>query len=113
MKSLYVCLFALPSGASGLCGAAAGGAISGTVKNSSGAAVTKATVEATNIETGVRAATATNSVCFFSFSGLPVGHYNVQVAVPGFKMYRRENVVDVNSAVTVDAVLDPGASSET
>ncbi len=93
---------------------AAGGSISGTVQDSTGAVVAKATVIADHIETGVRESTATNPAGVFSFSGLPVGHYDVEIAAPGFKAYRRANItVDVDSALLVDATLELGKSSET
>jgi hypothetical protein len=69
--------------------AAAGGSISGTVKDPSGAVVPKATVTATNTDTGVRQVVATNDAGAYSFPGLPVGHYDVDITVTGFRPYRR------------------------
>jgi hypothetical protein len=89
--------------------ASAGGSVSGTVKDGSGAVISSATVEATNIDTGVQARVATNSRGFYSFPGLPVGRYNIAVKRTGFKPYQRTGVVIyTNGALTVDAVLDVG-----
>ncbi len=94
--------------------AAVGGSISGTVKDPSGAVVPKATVTATNTETGVRQVVTTNGTGAYSFPSLPVGHYDVDIAAAGFRPYRRASItLDVNSALLVDAVLELGESSET
>ncbi len=93
--------------------AAVGGSISGTVKDPSGAVVPKATVTATNAETGVKQVVRTNDAGAYSFPTLPVGHYDVDITVDGFKPYRRASIsVDVNSALLVDATLELGESSE-
>ncbi len=89
--------------------AGAGGSVSGTVKDVSGAVVPDATVNATNVDTAVRVWVATNGRGFYSFPGLPVGRYNITIRKTGFKLYRRTAVtIDTNSALTVDAVLDVG-----
>src|SRR5580698_1257221 len=93
---------------------AAGGNISGTVKDRSGAVVPRGAVTATNTDTGVRQTIAANGAGAYSFRGLPVGHYDVDISSAGFRLYRRAGItVDVNSALVVDAVLDVGESSET
>ncbi len=89
--------------------AAVGGSISGTVKDPSGAVVPKATVTATNTDTGVRQVVTTNDAGVYSFPSLPVGHYELDITVAGFRPYRRAGItVDVNSALLVDAVLEVG-----
>ena len=94
--------------------AADGGSISGTVEDRSGAVIPKAAVTATNTDTGVRQVVTTNGAGAYSFPSLPVGHYDVDIAAAGFKPYRRASImVDVNSALLVDAVLELGESSET
>ena len=62
--------------------AAVGGSISGTVKDHSGAVIPKAAVTATNRDTGVRQTITTNGTGAYSFPGLPVGHYDVEIAIP-------------------------------
>jgi hypothetical protein len=94
--------------------AAGGGRISGTVRDSSGAVIPKAVVTAENRDTGVTQKVTTNSTGAYSFPTLPVGRYDVEIDVAGFKPYRRESIaVDVNGALLVDAVLELGQSSET
>jgi hypothetical protein len=93
--------------------AGVGGSIAGTVTDPSGGVVPRATVAAINRVTGVRQTVATDNKGFYSFSILPVGHYDLEVVGPGFRPYRRTGiVVDVNSALRVDAVLQLGARSD-
>ena len=93
--------------------AAVGGRISGTVEDKSRAALPKATVIATNTDTGVKQTITTNARGSYSFAGLPVGDYEVDISAPGFRPYRRVGVaVDVNGYLLVDAVLELGERSE-
>ena len=112
-RSAFLCLGLTLLALSPVLHAAGGGSISGTVKDHSGAVIPKASVIATNRDTGVRQTIATNASGVYSFPGLAVGRYDVDIMVAGFKLYRRANVtVDVNSALLVDAVLELGESSE-
>src|ERR1700730_1500284 len=87
--------------------------ISGTVKDSSGAAIPGATVIATNIETGMAETLTTNGQGYYSFQSLPLGKYNLDVQQKGFKTYREIDLtLDVNSALTVDATLQVGQTTE-
>ena len=93
--------------------AGVGGSISGTVTDPSGGVISRATVIAINTGTGIRQSIATDNKGFYSFASLPVGRYDLEVASTGFRPYRRTGIViDANSALTVDAVLQLGARSE-
>ncbi len=93
--------------------AGVGGSIAGTVTDPSGGVVPRATVTAINAVTGVRQTVATDNKGFYSFSILPVGHYDLEVVGTGFRPYRRTGIViDVNSALRIDAVLQLGARSD-
>ena len=86
-----------------------GGRISGTVTDASGGVVAKATVTATNTDTGIKQTVATDDKGFYSFPDLPVGHYDLEVASAGFRPYRRTGIViDANSALSIDAALEVG-----
>ena len=90
-----------------------GGSISGTVTDSTGAVVPKATVTAKNTETAITQSALTDSKGFYSFPNLPVGHYELVVESPSFKPYRRSGIViDANSSLTVDATLEIGQRSD-
>jgi Carboxypeptidase regulatory-like domain len=87
--------------------------ISGTVTDPSGAAVVGATVTATNVDTAVATLLQTNGQGFYSFQALPLGKYTITVEQTGFKKYQVKDVVlDVNSALTVDATLQVGQTTE-
>ena len=76
---------------------ASAGAISGTVTDSSGAAVPNATVTITNQSTQLTRTLNTDNGGFYSAEGLGTGEYAIKVSATGF----RENV-------TRDIQLDPG-----
>jgi len=88
--------------------------ISGTVKDESGLAIVGAKVTATNVETGITQMQLTNTQGFYSFLSLPLGHYKIEVQQAGFRAYERTGLVlDVDSALAVDVVLQVGEVKET
>ena len=95
------------------CWAGVGGSISGTVKDSTGAVIPRAEVTAINLDNGVRQTTKSDDKGFYTFPVLLVGHFDVEVSCSGFKPYRRTGVVvDANSLLVVDAVLQVGQRSD-
>jgi hypothetical protein len=89
------------------------GNISGTVTDPTGAVIPGAAVVALNTETAIQTSTKTDSAGFYSFPVLPAGHYEVQIKASGFREYRQTGlVVDVNSALRVDARLQVGATTQ-
>jgi hypothetical protein len=87
--------------------------ISGTVTDTSGAAVAGAMVTATNVDTGIVTSQSTNGQGYYSFQSLSLGKYKIEVQQKGFKVYEKTGVVlDVNDALVVDAVLQVGQSTE-
>lgn len=69
--------------------ASEGGSISGTAIDPSGAVVREAIVVIRNLETGMQQSCATDVEGLYTFPALPAGHYQIEVAVPGFKPYRK------------------------
>jgi len=61
------------------------GTITGTVSDPAGAVVAGANVQAKNIETGVVFDTVTSATGNYTIGQLPVGSYEVDVTVQGFK----------------------------
>jgi Carboxypeptidase regulatory-like domain/TonB dependent receptor len=107
------CLFGLVFLFSGLVRASVGGSIFGTVRDSSGAVVLKANVSALDVDTGVQQVVSTDAFGAYSFPVLPVGRYEVAVAHPGFRTYRRSGIqIDANNVLLIDAVLQLGEQSE-
>jgi hypothetical protein len=89
------------------------GSISGLVTDSSGAVIVGAEVVALNVDTGIRQTAKTNTAGFYSFSTLPIGRYEIDIRQSGFKEYRAKDlVIDVNTALRVDAALQLGAVTQ-
>ena len=56
---------------------------------------------------------ATDDRGFYSFPSLPIGHYDLQITTASFRPYRRTGIiVDVNSALNIDAALQVGEASD-
>jgi Carboxypeptidase regulatory-like domain len=90
------------------------GSISGTVKDVTGAVIAGAAVTATNAETGARQAVVTGADGVYTFSVLAVGRYTLDVVKADFQPYSRTGVViDVNSALTENVVLQLGRRTDT
>src|SRR5229473_4991265 len=89
------------------------GSISGIVTDPSGAVIEGAAVTATETQTGVRAEITTDSKGFYNFSSLPIGTYDIEVRASGFKAYHQKAVVvDANSAIRADVILQIGQATE-
>ena len=96
-----------------VCWAGITGTISGVVTDSSGAVVSGATVVATNTQTGVKTTATSDGKGFYSLPALPVGDYDVQITLTGFKTYQKTGLrVDANSAIQNDVSLAVGTISE-
>ncbi len=105
-SSLILCLL-------GTAWAGVGGSISGTIKDSSGAAIAKASVTLVNANTGVRETTIADGRGAYTFPVVPVGDYVLEVNQSGFQPYRRSGIVlDANDALLLDIVLRVGDRSD-
>src|SRR6186713_910166 len=107
--AFLVYLVALPSAAS------AQGAITGVVKDASGAVLPGVTVEATSPELIEKARTATtDDGGRYRIVDLRTGTYAVTFTLTGFSSVRRDNVVLSGTfTATIDAELKVGALQET
>jgi hypothetical protein len=89
------------------------GIITGTVTDSSGAAVPETRVVARNIATGVTYQTTTTNSGDYTIPALPVGTYQLRAERQGFKAaVRDEIIVSAGSTVTINAQLEVGAVTE-
>ncbi|MCC7235393.1 MAG: TonB-dependent receptor [Bryobacterales bacterium] len=89
------------------------GVITGTVTDSSNAAVPGAKVAVRNVATNVGSTTETTSSGDFTIPALPVGTYELRVEKQGFKTaVRSEVIVNAGATVAVNATLEVGAVSE-
>jgi len=99
------------------CGSAwaqiAGGSISGTVKDPSGAVIAGTSVSVRNTGTQVVQTTQTNPEGFYGFPSLPVGQYEIEVSKVGFRPYKRTGLtIDVNTKLQADIELELGEQTE-
>src|ERR1700683_5302278 len=87
--------------------------ITGTIADQTGAVVANAPVEARNLATGLVYTAASTATGNYTISELPVGTYEVTVAVSGFKKYVRGGLaLDAAQTYRVDVGLQLGAASE-
>ena len=108
LMALALPLLFLEAGA--VCLADTTGQITGTVTDSSGAAVPSAQVTATEPDTGVSKVTMTDVKGKYSLLALQTGRYNLKFSRDGFKTLEKLGiVVDVDSALLIDASLEVGS----
>jgi outer membrane receptor protein involved in Fe transport len=91
------------------------GTIVGTVSDTSGAVVPKATVTVTNTDRNavVRTLTTTNTGQYVA-ALLPIGHYSVSVTAPGYKVFTKSNIeLNVNDRLSINGELSAGSVNET
>jgi hypothetical protein len=90
------------------------GGVSGTVRDSSGEVLPRASVTIEEVDTGLAYRAQTDNRGFYALPVLPVGRYELRVEASGFGAYRRSDIVmDTNAALTIDVVLQPGTVRQT
>ena len=90
------------------------GAITGTVKDATGAVIPDAVVKARNIDTNLEVTEHTNSSGSYSVQNLPIGIYALTFSKAGFKTETHTQVlVNSDRTATVDGTLQVGAVSST
>src|SRR5712671_868403 len=82
--------------------------IQGRVADKSGAVLTKATVTATNTETGLSRSTTSDDAGEYKIASLPVGNYKVDVKAGTFRQQSRAIALSVGEIATLDFFLIPG-----
>src|SRR5499433_1744520 len=89
-------------------------AISGTVTDSSGAAVQGAKIELLSLATGLHREATTNTTGIYHLPALPIGNYKITVLKEGFKSVEFPNVeLSVGQPRTIDVQLEVGTISST
>jgi hypothetical protein len=90
------------------------GSLTGNVTDPNGAPVAGATVEITDINTGVKKNIVTDERGGYLFSDLQPGIYNVFISRTAFKSIIKEKFqISANTTLRFDAQLDPGDIKET
>jgi carboxypeptidase family protein len=99
-----------------LCPAAFGQSITATlqgrVTDNSGAVVPRATVTATNTDTGLSRSVTSDATGEYSIASLPVGNYKVGVKAGTFQEQTRSMPLTVGQSATLDFTLTPGQIEE-
>src|SRR5262249_41148729 len=89
------------------------GTVTGTVTDSSGAVVAKATVVLTEKATNVTRTTETNNAGIYRFDAVNLGTYDLTAEASGFAKTTAANLpVSANRVSTVDLTLKVGAGSD-
>jgi hypothetical protein len=88
--------------------------ISGTVKDGTDAAIAKARVKVTNVDTGIEVETATNEAGLYRAAALVPGTYRVEVEAVGFDhLTRGPLTLQVSQNIAIDLTLQVGKQNET
>src|SRR5262249_3929712 len=89
------------------------GALTGTVRDASGAIVPGVTVTLTSADTNQTRSAITTEDGSYRFSLLPPGNYGVKFTIPGFKTSEVSSVtVRVTETLVLDKALEVGAQGE-
>jgi len=89
------------------------GALTGTVKDSSGAVILNATVTATSVDTGQVRTAMTGADGVYKFSLLPPGNYRVRIEAGGFKPVEFPSAtITVTETAVLDRALEVGAQTQ-
>jgi hypothetical protein len=83
--------------------------ISGTIVDTTGAAVAGAQVKATQTSTGFTRTVTTSSSGFYQIVSLPIGPYEIGVTAAGFKTSLQRVVLQVNVNPTLNLALEVGS----
>ena len=90
------------------------GAISGDVKDASGAVMVAANVKIKDVETGVTTVLLTNNDGFYSAPSLHLGKYEMTASAPGFATEIKKDIeVRVQDRLNIDFTLSPGQTTTT
>src|SRR6202165_1851160 len=89
------------------------GAITGEVRDPSGAVTPNASITATNVATNVSRSTSSNDSGVYSFPDLIPATYQVTVSAPGFQTTTSTVEIQVQQTARVDVTLTVGQSSQT
>lgn len=90
------------------------GTITGTVTDAQEGRVPAVEIVATQTGTGLTFRTTSSTDGTYSLPNLPVGRYSLTASAPGFKAFRRSDLIlEVSARLRVDVVLEVGSLNET
>src|SRR6202043_3847020 len=89
-------------------------AITGTVRDASGAVIEGAEVIAVNSANSLQESAITNEIGVFNLRNLPVGEYTLTCSMVEFTNYRRTGInLAINQVAEIDVVLTIGTNTKT
>ena len=89
------------------------GSVTGTITDTSGAAVPGATVTITNTETGLELTSVTDETGAYTVRNVPGGNYTLKASLQGFKEFVQTSIpVVVGGIVRINGKLEIGALTE-
>src|SRR5580692_4586857 len=106
-SAMYICSVARAQGNAAT--------LTGTVTDPTHAVVPKATITVTDEASGIVRSATSDAAGFFSFVGVPIGTYDVQVSAPGFnRLLRKGIVVHIDDQIELkDIALTVAANNAT
>ena len=112
-RSRVIALVLLSPVSAFLAWALAGGRISGTLKDPSGAVIPGASLTLIDTSLRTRFEATSDSQGFYEFPTLAVGRYDLTIEAVGFKTQKKRNLtVDADAALRLDTVLEIGLQSD-
>jgi hypothetical protein len=88
--------------------------LSGTVADSSGAAIPSTHVTLTNVETNLALSAVTNASGLYRFPTVPPGRYTIAAESKGFQKFQQSGVLlTVSQQATLDIALQVGSENQT
>ena len=106
-----VCLFSMLLLVANVFAQETTGGLQGTVKDPSGAVISKAAVELSGSSLAGKKSLATDSTGYYRFANLPPGTYVVTVKAAGFSELKREGInIEVGHLPTLDLTMAVGAA---
>ncbi len=89
------------------------GAISGTIRDTTGAVIAEATITVTNVATNQARTATTNGEGFYRFAAIEPGAYKIKIQKTGFAgAEARDIIVRTSQEVTFDAELNVATTTE-
>ncbi len=85
------------------------GIVTGTIRDTSEATISKSTATLTNTATGVVRTAGANSAGVYYFGSVQIGPYSLSVEAPGFSRWESSFPVAAGQTVTVDPTLTVGS----
>jgi hypothetical protein len=88
------------------------GRVTGTVTDQSGAVVSGATINATNVGTSRTVTVQSGAAGEYSIPALEPGAYKIEVTAPNFKSSTQNVTLETNQILPLNVALTPGAATE-